>query len=144
MSTGTKRLVRRFGTLADGTVSIIDLVASIVFGQCLASDTLFVHPSVRVPDGGVLPDQGVHLGDTRGSEDEMSLGNDVRGVLFRDGRRGDRSGNGNVGHDLSHDRVNGRVLQVGHVVVVSVRPSKTCLVIAKAYHPESFPDTRIE
>lgn len=140
MSAGTERLVGRFGTLADGTVPIVDFVTSVVLGQGLASDTLLIDPSVRIPDRGVLPDQGIHLGDTGRSEDKVTLGNDVRDVLF-DGSGGrDRGRDGDVGHDLAHDRVNRSVLQGPsrcqrwHVSQVDIA----------THHPQGLPDARVK
>jgi hypothetical protein len=111
MSTGSERLVGRLGALADGTVPIVDLVTSIVLSQGLASDTLLVDPSMRVPDRRILPDLGVHLSDTGGSEDKVAFRDDVGGVLLGDSRGGDRSWNRDVGHDLAHDRVDRGVLR---------------------------------
>jgi hypothetical protein len=104
MSTSTEWLVGRLGTLADGSVTIINLVATVVVLQSLVCNTLLVDPSVRVPNGRVLPDGRVHLGDTRRGKDEVALGDDVRNVLFRDSRGSDRSGHRHIRHDLAHDR----------------------------------------
>jgi hypothetical protein len=116
MSTGSERLIRWLGTLADGTIPIVDLVTSVILSQGLASDTLLVDPSVRVPDRGILPDLGVHLSDTGGSENEVTFRDDVGRVLLGDGGSGDRGRDRDVGHNLAHDRVDRGVLKLQVVV----------------------------
>ena len=104
MSSGAERLVGRLGPLADSSVTVIDLVSTVVILQGLVSYTLLVDPSVRVPDGRILPDGRVHLGNTGGGEDEVALGDNIRSVLLGDGRSGDGGRNGHVRHDFAHNR----------------------------------------
>lgn len=102
MSTGTKRLIRRLGTLGNTSVPVIHLIAlGILLGR-QGSDTTCVVPSVRVPLFGVLPDQWVHLGDAGAGEDKVAFGDDV-GCVFGMIRRGEGVGHGDVGDDLDEE-----------------------------------------
>jgi hypothetical protein len=136
MSTGSERLVRRLGTLADScqkrekerneqrqyrglmewrrtakgrtSKSIVDLLnrLAIIELSRLSSEPILVGPTAWHPRLGVLPEHWVHLGDTGAGHDEVTLGNDVRAGLGG-GREGLR--NGNVADDFAHDGVDGGV-----------------------------------
>lgn len=102
MSTGTKRLIRRLGTLGNTSVPIIHLVTlGILLGR-QRGDTARVVPPMRIPLFRVLPDQGVHLSDTGASEDEVALGDDVS-CVFRVIRRREGIGDRDVGDDLDEE-----------------------------------------
>lgn len=98
---GTEWLVRRFGTLANRTKTIVDLLGLSVLSHGSGGKSLFIVPSGRVPDLGVLPDTRVHLRNARGGHDVVALGDDVLAVL-RGGRKTGRDGN--IGKDFSVDR----------------------------------------
>lgn len=97
----TERLVRRLGTLADRTETIVDLFGFGVLGHGSGGKSLFVVPSGRIPDLGILPDTRVHLRDARGGHDVVTLGDDVLAVL---GGRGKTGWDGDVGKDFSVNR----------------------------------------
>lgn len=79
MSTSTERLISTLGTLADFTKPVINRLAAnvLVLVESLLGNTFRIRPTRGVPFGGVLPDAGVHLGDDRRGEDEVTFGNNV-------------------------------------------------------------------
>lgn len=119
MTASSERLVRTLGALAYSAKPVVNLFPALVRVSAvgLRSDTLGIAPARGIPDGRLLPYTGVRLANGGARKNVVSSGNDIR-VVFRRGREGGR--HYDVGSDLAHDAVDGRV------------------------HAESFADDRVE
>lgn len=119
MLTSAERLVRTLSSFTNSAESVVDLLTAFIRIHCksLCSNTLGIVPAVWVPTIGILPDCGVGLADSRGSQDVVSFRDNVDSVL-----RGSREGcrDWDIVADISHDAVDGRM------------------------HTEGLPDDRVE
>lgn len=109
MPASAEWLIRTLRTLADAAETIIDFLSffSLVFLDGLSCDSAFIGPSVWVPGGAILPNQGVHLRDTWACHKKVALGDNIRCDFSLRWRR-ERVWNWNVGNDLAHDGTEGK------------------------------------
>ena len=81
MPSGTKWLVHALGSFTDNPVTIVDLLSRQVFMESPSSLAFWINPTVWVPFRVILPNFPVHLSECWGSDNGMTLGDDVLTVL---------------------------------------------------------------
>lgn len=96
MPSSSERLIRALRPLTNLPKPIIHLLPArpIIILQRGRAHPLLVQPAVRVPVFGLVPDLGVHGGNTRGGHEEVVGWDDV-GLRF--GRGGEGGGDGDGG-----------------------------------------------
>ena len=90
MPSSAKGLVHALGSLTDKSVTVVHLISGQVFLEGPSSLTTWINPTVWVPFGMILPYFSVDLSECWGSNDSVTLGDDILSI-FRRGRKGTRN-----------------------------------------------------